>query len=90
MSQRLGHNVWARNLHDGSTALIYINSAPETATVTCDAECLARAQLKIGVTYRVRNILQRTNMREIALTNAGLGMQVQGDARSVLIKLTPL
>lgn len=85
-----GQNIWARNLHDGSTALIFINTNTDTASVTCDIDCLVKADLKTGITYRVRNILERKDEGEIALTSAGLSMQVKGDVGSVMVRLTPL
>ena len=58
--------------------------------MTCDPECLAKAKLKQGVTYRVRDIFHRKDVGEMSITDTGLTMEVKGDAGSVMVKLTPI
>jgi hypothetical protein len=84
-------NVWARNLHDGGTAMIFINSAPHPANVSCDARCAAAAGLRTGGSYRVRDLYARTDVPAgVTVGPSGFGAGVvAGDAGSVLWKLTP-
>ena len=41
-------NVWVRNLHNGSTAILFVNAAAVAQPMTCDVTCLGRAGLKTG------------------------------------------
>ena len=85
-------NIWARNLHDGGTALIFINTGQHAVQMQCDAECIAQAHLVPGP-YKARDLYSRKALGDEGLLTVGkngfeVGL-VPGDAGSVLWKLSP-
>ena len=84
-------NIWARSLHDGSTALFFVNNGDAALKMVCDAGCLAAAGLEKGKRYAVRDLFARADLAPVTLGAAGLASpnDVPGDAGSAFIKLTP-
>merc|ERR1711971_1115113 len=84
-------NVWTRNLHDGSTAIIFVNNGDAAVQMVCDQVCLNAAGLKVGQTYAVRDLFTRKDLPLVTLDTSGLTspVQVPGDAGSVFLRLTP-
>jgi hypothetical protein len=85
-------NVWARNLHDGSTAIIFVNNGAAAATMTCDAGCAAAAGLAAGRSYGCRDLFARTDLANITVGPQGFSSPsaVPGDAGSILLRLSPV
>ena len=92
-------NIWARNLFDGSTALIFINSGHSPVHMQCDTACIAQARLAPGQ-YKVRDLYARkdvamagprgdSGLLTVAKNGFAVGL-VPGDAGSVLWRLTPV
>jgi hypothetical protein len=87
-------NIWARNLHDGGTAMIFINDSPAGSvpmTMRCDAACTKAAGLSPGK-YTVRDLYARKNIAGGVTVEADSGFEVgtvPADAGSVLWKLSP-
>jgi len=74
--------VWVRPLEGGDVAICLINFAPQSATVTCDAACLAKAGFAQSV--HVRDVVARRDMGpfdEVVL-------DIPGDGGSVLLRVT--
>ena len=86
-------NIWARNLHDGSTAMLFLNSGPagDGTTMVCDAACLHAAGLAVGKTYAVRDLVALADLAPVTLTAKGLRTptEVAADAGTLFLKLTP-
>ena len=84
-------NIWARSLHDGSTALFFVNNGDTALKMVCDAGCLAAAGLLVGKEYAVRDLFARADLAPVTLGGPGLASpkEVPGDAGSAFIKLTP-
>ena len=51
-------NVWARNLHSGDVAIIFINAGDAPTKVVCDASCIVAAGLVAGRRYSVRDVVE--------------------------------
>ena len=84
-------NIWARSLHDGGTTMIFVNNGVPAAKMVCDGACVAEAGLVAGRKYAVRDLHARKDLVPITLGAAGVDAgQVDGDAGSVLLKLSPL
>ena len=49
-------NVWARELHDGSHALVFLNAGSSQASVTCDAACFAAIGVDPARNYTVDDL----------------------------------
>jgi hypothetical protein len=82
-------NVWVRNLHDGSTAIIFINNGPGPVHMQCNAACIARARLTPGQ-YTARDLYTCKDASGVTVGKDGFSVGlVPGDAGSLLWKLTP-
>merc|ERR1712032_202186 len=79
-------NVWARNLQDGSTAIIFVNNGNTTQKMICDQTCIKAAGLKLGETYTVRDLFSKKDLAPVTLGASGLTsiIDVPSDAGSVL------
>ena len=89
-------NVWARSLHDGSTAVLFINNAPDAGApgqvMHCNAACSTAAGLLAGTTYAVRDLAARSDLAPITVDGtSGFASPsaVPADAGSLLLKFTP-
>jgi hypothetical protein len=40
-----GTNVWAKVLHDGAVAVVFVNTFPSPVAITCDEKCASLAGL---------------------------------------------
>jgi len=49
-------NVWAKKLHDGSYAVIFLNNADHEQDITCDQACFQKMGIPSGRTVRVRDL----------------------------------
>ena len=83
-------NVWARNLHSGATALLFINNGAGAVNMTCDAACALAAGLVDGTTYSVRDVGERRDLVSLTLQDGVAAGIIAGDAGSLLLLLTPL
>lgn len=88
-------NIWVRNLHDGGTAMIFVNNGVPAVKMACTGECVAAAGLSVGKKYAVRDLYAHKDLPPITLGAAGVRAgvdagQVDGDAGSVLLKLSPM
>lgn len=88
-------NVWARNLHSGDTAVIFVNNQAAATTMTCNAACAKSAGLGAagGKKYAVRDVYARKDLASIVIdTDGGFssGASVAGDGGSAFLRLTPL
>lgn len=81
-------NVWAKPLAGGSWAAVFLNNAPWTQSVTCDAACFARMYLS-GQTLQVRDLWQHANLPPISNSSNGYSVSVPGWGASVTLKFTP-
>lgn len=43
-------NIWARNLHSGETAMIFVNTGDISAVIKCDLGCVQASSLNVGST----------------------------------------
>ena len=85
-------NVWARNLHDGSTALIFVNNGASATpeAMACDAAFALAAGLVDGVSYAVRDVGSCEDLPAITMRNGfDAPLAVAGDGGSLMLRLTP-
>ena len=84
-------NVWARNLHDGGVAIMFINNGADAARMACDGRCIKATGLEGGQRYKVRDLFGRADLGPMTVdADAGFAAptKIDGDGGSLLIKLT--
>ena len=85
-------NAWARNLHDGSTAFLFVNNEANAtaAAMVCDAGCALAAGLVDGASYAVRDVGARADLAAIMVSDGfDAPHAVGGGGGSLLLRLSP-
>eukprot|EP00931_Biecheleriopsis_adriatica_P056567 TRINITY_DN33520_c0_g1_i1.p1 TRINITY_DN33520_c0_g1~~TRINITY_DN33520_c0_g1_i1.p1 ORF type:complete len:403 (+),score=59.65 TRINITY_DN33520_c0_g1_i1:66-1274(+) len=79
-------NVWARPLQDGSHALLFINTAPGSANVTCDPTCFAALDLHAEDTLSVRDLWAKNNLPDVSGATMSVQLEGNGGHTMVIVK----
>ena len=58
-------NVWARELDDGSFALVFLNIGPDSANVECDSACFEQIGVYKGVNWAVRDLWTHESLKDL-------------------------
>lgn len=82
--------VWARNLSDGSAAMVLVNSGPFGGNLTCSEVCWSRLPFKAGTELSVRDLWARA-VSDVPTAVAGrpYSTRVEGWGASRMLKFTP-
>lgn len=82
--------IWARNLSDGSVAIVFVNSGWLTRTVTCGQKCWSHLPFKTGTTVTVRDLWKHAPAEEaVAIVGSPYSVSVGGTGESRMFKFIP-
>jgi alpha-galactosidase len=48
--------IWARELSQGGSAIVFVNNNNSTTKITCDSQCWAKLPYKTGLRFQVRDL----------------------------------
>eukprot|EP00440_Ansanella_granifera_P052773 gb/GFBE01057221.1/.p1 GENE.gb/GFBE01057221.1/~~gb/GFBE01057221.1/.p1 ORF type:complete len:444 (+),score=82.67 gb/GFBE01057221.1/:1-1332(+) len=83
--------VWARNLSDGSAAVVFVNSGWLRKKVTCNHECWSHLPFAKGTALQVRDLWTHTTAEApTATAGSDYSVAVNGRGASRMLKFTPL
>jgi len=84
------HIIWARNLSDGSAAMVVVNSGWITRNITCGEACWKGLPFKFGTVLAVRDLWTH-GPAHVATAVAGTpySVRVEGEGASRMFKFTP-
>eukprot|EP01065_Artemidia_motanka_P020780 TRINITY_DN24825_c0_g1_i1.p1 TRINITY_DN24825_c0_g1~~TRINITY_DN24825_c0_g1_i1.p1 ORF type:complete len:434 (+),score=66.52 TRINITY_DN24825_c0_g1_i1:69-1370(+) len=82
-------NVWARELADGSRAVIFINNGDSEADVECDRACFSSMGLA-GKNVRVRDLWARKDVGSVSAKDSEYAVKLGGAGKSALFRFTVL
>jgi alpha-galactosidase len=84
----LTYNIWGKKLFDGSAAVIFLNNANATATITCDSKCFGTFGWAPSRVLKVRDLWQHQDIGTVTVSS-GYQATVAKQGESVLLKFTP-
>lgn len=82
-------NIWGRSLVDGSVAVVFINSGPLPADVTCDASCLAALGFAVNDKLQVKNLWAPWKSPEV-LSGTLQATALAPDGGHMMVRVTKL
>ena len=83
-------NVWARLLHDGSCAVVFLNTGPHPADVACDAACFLALGYAPDVVMAARDVRARVDAPRFAVAGGFTARAVPGGGASAMYRFTPV
>lgn len=89
-SAGLSWSIWARHLQDGSVAMVFFNTFPNSATLTCDASCWDQLPLKKQQKLSVRDLwLHAAAEQADAVAGESYSVKLDAGVASVILKFSP-